>query len=171
MLQWLNPDREQAAKKYEAIRHRLIEILASRGCYEAEHWTDVVIDRVVSRIDKATDGYQGDPAYYFCGVAKKVFLEYLKKRTSSSLPPPLPPPNDALELEHGCLEECRSQLPDEDRDLIQSYYCEQGRRKIENRNDLAKKLGIGLNALRIRTHRIRIVLRRCIEDCITRKEI
>lgn len=168
MLVWLNPDRELAARKYESIRRRLIEILASRGCYEADLWADVVIDRVVSKVDKVMDGFEGDPGFYFCAVAKKVFLEYLKKRPVPYVPPP-PPPEDDLELEHACLETCSSQLPQEDREIIQSYYCETGRKKIENRNELAKKLGIGLNALRIRTHRIRIILRRCIEECLQPK--
>jgi hypothetical protein len=93
-LEWFSPDREQAAQKYLSIRQRIIEILASRGCYEAEYWADVVIDRVVSKIDKASDGYEGDPAFYFCAVAKKVFLEYLKKRPPEFVPPPPSPPDD-----------------------------------------------------------------------------
>ena len=85
MLEWLNPDRDQAVKKYEKIRCRLIEILAGRGCHEAEDLSDEVIDRVVAKIDDVTKNYEGDPAYYFYGVAKKVLLEYWK-------PKPLPDP-------------------------------------------------------------------------------
>ncbi|HKU75942.1 MAG TPA: hypothetical protein VJR02_18685 [Pyrinomonadaceae bacterium] len=172
MLVWLNPNRELAAKKYVSIRRRVIEILASRGCYEADYWADIVIDRVVSKVDKVMVNFEGDPAFYFLGVAKKVFYEYLDylKKQSSTPVPPEPPPPDKLELEHACLESCRSHLPAEDRELIQNYYCDTGRTKIENRNRMAEKLGIGLNALRIRTHRIRIVLRRCMEDCLNQNE-
>jgi DNA-directed RNA polymerase specialized sigma24 family protein len=168
MLVWLNPNRELAAQKYESIRRRVIEILASRGCYEADDWADVVIDRVVSKVDQVIVGFEGDPAFYFFGVTKKVFfeyLEYLKKKPSTYVPPP--PPPEELELEHACLESCSSELPAEDRELIQKYYCQTGREKIDNRKEMAKKLGIGLNALRIRAHRIRIVLRRCIEHCLS----
>lgn len=168
-LQWLNPDRDQAGKKYETIRRRLVEILASRGCYEAEHWADVAIDRVVSKIDEIADTYEGDPAHYFCGVAKKVFLEYLKKRPPSNMPPPPLPPDD-VELEHACLEHCLEKLTRQDRNLIRNYYIKEGREKIDNRNELAAKLGIGLNALRIKTHRIRIVVRNCLQDCVARNE-
>ena len=112
--------------------------------------------------------FEGDPAFYFWGVAKKVFyeyLEYLKKESSKKVPPPTPP-REELELEHDCLERCSSELSTEDRELIHKYYCHTGREKIGNRKEMAKKLGIGLNALRIRAHRIRIVLRRCIEHCL-----
>jgi hypothetical protein len=170
MLVWLNPNPDLAAKKYESIRRRVIEILASRGCYEADYWADVVMDRVISKVDKVADGFEGDPAFYFLGVAKKVFfeyLDYLKKKPSSYVPPP--PPREELELEHACLESCTSELSAEDRELIQKYYCHTGRQKIDNRKEMAEKLGIGLNALRIRAHRIRIGLRRCIERCLKRK--
>jgi DNA-directed RNA polymerase specialized sigma24 family protein len=165
MLNWLADDRDQAAKKYESIRRRIIEILGSRGCPEAEHWADVTIDRVVSKIDKITKNYEGDPALYFYGVAKKVALECVKPKPNRNIPPP-PPPDEDLELEHFCLEHCLKQLPSEDRDVVKEYYAKDGREKIDNRNKLAKKLGIGLNALRIRVHRIRIVLRKCVRECI-----
>jgi len=166
LLVWLNPDRDLAAKKYESIRRRVTEILASRGCYEAEDWADIVMDRVTSKVDQVMVGYEGDPGSYFFGVAKIVFLEYLKKRPPQYVPPP-PPPREELELEHACLDTCNSQLPAEDRELITKYYCETGRKKIDNRKEMAKKLGIGLNALRIKAHRIRIVLRHCMEDCLS----
>ena len=168
MLTWLSPNRELAAKKYESIRRRVIEILASRGCYEADDWADIVIDRVVSKVDKVMVGFEGDPSFYFFGVTKKVFfeyLEYLKKKPATYVLPP-PPPPEKLELEHACLESCSSRLSVEDRELIQKYYCHTGREKIDNRKEMAKKLGIGLNALRIRAHRIRIALRRCIDNCL-----
>ena len=175
-LYWLNPDPDQAGKKYETIRWRLIEILASRGCHEADHWADVTIDRVVSKIDEIEETFQGDPAHYFYGVAKKVFLEYLKKKPHTPPPnPPIPPspplPSPDLELEHACLEHCLDQLTREDRKLICSYYTKERREKINHRNELAAEMGIGLNALRIKTHRIRITVRKCVQDCLKRNNV
>jgi hypothetical protein len=63
MLTWFSPNRELAAKKYESIRRRVIEILANRGCYEADDWADIVLDRVVSKVDKVMVGFDGDPAF------------------------------------------------------------------------------------------------------------
>ena len=167
MLKWLSDDPDEAAKKHETIRKRIIEILASRGCHEADYWADVVIDRVVSRIEKLENGYVGNPAHYFHGVSKKVFLEYLKKRNLPD-PPPKPTPPENLELEHACLEHCLKQLPPDDEFLMREYYAKEGREKIDNRNKVAEKLGIGLNAARIRAHRGRIVLKRCILECLER---
>lgn len=172
-LYWLNPDPEQAGKKYESIRGRLIEILASRGCHEADLWADVTIDRVVSKIDEIEETFEGDPAHYFYGVARKVFLEYLKKKPHSATPlPPAPPPRpDNVELEHACLEHCLDRLSRQDRNLICSYYTKERREKIKNRTDLAATLGIGLNALRIKTHRIRITVKSCVQDCLERNKV
>jgi hypothetical protein len=36
LLDWLDPDREQAGIKYEQIRLRLIKIFTGRGCSDAE---------------------------------------------------------------------------------------------------------------------------------------
>ncbi len=174
MLEWLNPDRERAGAKLEQIRRRLVEILASRGCPEPEYWADETTDRVASKVREVAEGYEGDPAYYFYGVAKKVFLECMKKRlptvSADSIPPapPAPEPDEDEEREHECLERCLGRLPAEDRELILGYYSGDGSEKIAGRNEAARRLGIGLNALRIRAYRIRIALKGCVEDCLGR---
>ena len=43
-LFWLDPNREEAAIKYEAIRRKLIKIFTCRGCIDAEDLADVTID-------------------------------------------------------------------------------------------------------------------------------
>lgn len=169
MLEWLNPDRDQAVKKYEKIRRRLIEIMAGRGCHEAEDLSDEVIDRVVAKIDDVTKNYEGDPAYYFYGVAKKVLLEYWKPKPLPDPPDPVWPPDDDEDDEWRLklLEECLALLPPDDRDLVLNYYSKEGRDKIVYRTEMASKLGIGLNALRIRVFRIRIVIKDCISSHVT----
>jgi len=57
-------------------------------------------------------------------------------------------------------------LPKENRKLIIDYYQEERRVKIELRQELADKLNIPLNALRIRAHRIRVGLEKCITNCL-----
>jgi hypothetical protein len=54
-------------------------------------------------------------------------------------------------------------LKPEQRDLIVEYYRDTGREKIERRRDLAKRLGITMNALGIRAYRIRDALMECVE--------
>ena len=36
LLDWLNPDREQAGRDYEALRRRLIKLFTCRGCSDPE---------------------------------------------------------------------------------------------------------------------------------------
>ena len=65
-----------------------------------------------------------------------------------------------------CLEHCLQGLPPKDRDLIGGYYQGETSVKIHNRRSLAAKLGVPLNALRIRALRIRERLEACVEGCL-----
>ncbi|HXL80613.1 MAG TPA: hypothetical protein VN951_07025 [Pyrinomonadaceae bacterium] len=175
LLNWLDNNPEQAALKYEKIRTRLIKIFACRGCGEADDLADETINRVTAKVDSIASSYSGDPALYFYGVAQKVHLEYLRSR------PVLQEPfeaghemksrnvmesDDDIEREYFCLERCMDQLPPENRRLVLEYYQEEKRAKIDHRRNLAQELGIAVNALRIRAHRIRLQLQQCVQACI-----
>jgi RNA polymerase sigma factor (sigma-70 family) len=170
-LSWLHPDREKAGKKYEDIRHHLIIILNCRGCAEAEDLADETINRVIRRAQQIADTYQGDPEPYFITVAHNLFLEYAAKRqTRSELPADLPQPPESdpeEEREYECLERCVQVLTPANRDIVLQYYQENKQAKIDHRKKLADKMGIALNALRIRAYRIRANLEQCIDSCLT----
>jgi DNA-directed RNA polymerase specialized sigma24 family protein len=177
LLNWLDADRERAGNKYEAIRLRLIKIFTCRGFWEAEEMADETINRVVARVaDLATD-YQGDPALYFFGVSQKVQLEYLRKsrlrdsEVSADVTANLPSPADSVlvddaEPEYECLERCLEHLPPNNRKIVLEYYQQERRAKIDHRKLLAAELGIAVNALRIRAHRIRRALEICVRECL-----
>ncbi|HXG93203.1 MAG TPA: hypothetical protein VNN73_12685 [Blastocatellia bacterium] len=107
-------------------------------------------------------GYVGDPIPYFYGVARNVLREYVKKRPIEPLPLPDPP----REEDYQCLERCLEQLTPKNRELVLEYYGLEKKAKIGHRKQLAERLGIRLNALRIRMHRIRENLQRCMEKCL-----
>jgi DNA-directed RNA polymerase specialized sigma24 family protein len=176
LLDWLDADRESAGFKYESIRVRLIKIFACRGCCEADLLADETINRVTAKLGEIAGSYSGDPALYFYGVAHKVHLEYLRKK-----PPAQEPVSgresfvqiafpsaavDEVELEYNCLEQCMDQLPPANRLLVLAYYQQEKRAKIDHRRKLADQLGIAVNALRIRAHRIRLQLQQCVESCL-----
>jgi len=168
LLNWLNPERERAGEKYENIRRRLIKIYSCRGCVVAEDLADETINRVAKKVSQLKDTYQDDPALYFYGVARKVYLEYTRKQ-SFSVPPPATlaaPAPDEVEPEYECLEQCIEQLDARNRDLVIDYYQEEKGDKIEHRKELAQRLGIALNALRIRAYRIRAGLQECVLNCL-----
>jgi len=168
LLIWLDPDRDRAGAKYEEIRFRLIRLFICRGCTEAEDLADETINRVTSKLCQVADGYQGDPALFFYGVAKKIYLEYARKKTKPVGTMPADEPGGS-EQEYECLDECMQALPPDQRDLVLQYYQKDRRAKIDNRKQLALSLGIAINALRIRAHRIKSALQRCVEKCLTEK--
>jgi DNA-directed RNA polymerase specialized sigma24 family protein len=150
LLEWLDSDRDKAGIKYEQIRTGLIKFFNCRTHCEAEDLADETINRV---------------ARYFFGVARKVQMEYLRRKTPQA-PPQSSADSRPVEVEYRCLEECIGKLSAENRELVLGYYAADGRQKIEQRKLLAEKLGIAPNALRIRAYRIRAALQKCLERCV-----
>jgi DNA-directed RNA polymerase specialized sigma24 family protein len=165
LLAWLDPDRDTAGQKYEAIRLRLIKIFVCRGCYEPEDLADETINRVSKKLAEIQDNYVGEPERYFYGVAKILHQEYRRRRPVPDVPPPIDNSDD-VEREYACLEKCMQNLTPNNRDLVLQYYQEEKRAKIDHRKNLADRLGIALNALRIRACRIRASLQQCVQTCV-----
>jgi DNA-directed RNA polymerase specialized sigma24 family protein len=165
LLRWLDPEPEQAGLTYEKIHWRLVAILASRGCACPEELADETIDRVARRVADIQDSYVGDRAIYFLGVMNNVHHEYLKR---PRMPRPPEPDDDveAKENTHLCLEKCLDKLSSNSRRMIEQYYAEDRRAKIDLRKRIAAELGIGLSTLRLRALRIRGKLQTCIEHCL-----
>jgi RNA polymerase sigma factor (sigma-70 family) len=168
LLAWLDPDRDLAAVKYEQIRHRLIKLFSCRGRRDAEDLADETINRVTLKAPEVAPEYVGDPGLYFYGVAQKVYLEALRKTPPQPVPPPPPDPEESAEteLEYECLERCMRELTPPNKELVLEYYRDDRRAKIDHRKELAAKLGIAQNALRIRVHRIRATLQECVVRCL-----
>ena len=166
LLSWLNSDRELAGQEYEDIRRRLITLFTCRRCHEPEDLADETINRVANKVKEIKDTFVGPRAPYFFAVANMVYKEYLRRP-----PPPLPPPpasnSEEIEREYACLEQCMERQTPGNRKLVLEYYRGEKRAKINHRRKLAEQLGIALNALRIRAHRIRASLQECVEDCLS----
>ena len=167
LLDWLDSDREQAALKYEEIRTKLIKFFSASSQSEAETLADETINRVARRLNEVRDQVYGERARYFYGVARKVQLEYLRRRQPQG-EQESGSDSAQIELEYACLEECIAKLSAENRELVLDYYGADGRERIEQRKRLAEKLGIAPNALRIRAFRIRAELQKCVRDCMDR---
>jgi DNA-directed RNA polymerase specialized sigma24 family protein len=165
LLSWLDPEPERAGLAYEKIRRRLIAILASRGCVSAEELADETIDRVARRVNDIRDAYVGDQAIYFLGVMNNVHHEYLKRPVL----PLLPERDDDAEIKeraHGCLDRCLDKLTTNSRQIIERYYTEDKRAKINLRRRLAADFGLRPSTLRSRALRIREKLQACIVQCL-----
>ena len=165
LLAWLDPDRDKAGEKYSQIQFRLISIFACQGCCEPEDLADETLDIVMRKIEWLIENYEGDPALYFYGVAKKKHLEQLRKKPPPKLPPPEPP---SEEIDHAaeCLDNCLEKLAAEDRKLVLRYHEETKGAKINLRKQLAAELGVTINALRIKIYHLHSDLRECIDVCL-----
>ena len=168
MLVWLNPNPDEAGKKYEEIRRHLIKIFTCRGCHCAEELADETINRVARKVQEVAAGYVGDRSLYFYGVARNVHLEYVRTRAVPDPPPP-PEPRTESDREYECLERCMEILSAANRELILEYYREDKQAKIDHRIELARRAGIGLNALRIQVCRITATLQKCVIECVAQK--
>lgn len=172
LLTWLDKDRDRAVEQYFSIRKSLTKVFEVRGCYTAEDLADETIDRVVEKVDSIAEGFIGDRAAYFHGVARNVFLEYSRRPKTVDLTDEFHAPEneegeDDLELD--CLEKCLSELLPGQREMIIAYYDFDKGQKKGARKKLADTLGISMELLRIRTFRVRSGLQKCILECLSKK--
>lgn len=165
LLAWLDPDRDKAGEKYNQIQFRLIRIFACQGCSGPEDLADETLDVVMRKIDWLRANYQGDPALYFFGVAKKKHLEELRRRPLPPLPLPEPVPEE-IDRASECLDNCLEKLTAEDRRLVVRYHEESKGAKIRLRKQLAAELGVSINALRLRVFYLHTDLRECVDLCM-----
>ncbi len=169
LLEWLDKDIDSAGKKYEMIRLRLITIFYARGCRIAEELTDETIDRVLGQIESIKENYEGNPALYFYGVARNVFLENTRKPVFAELKENMAhhaANTFELELNDRCLEKCLDKLDSGKREFIIEYYKDEKQAKIEHRRIMQKDLGISSDNFRLRAFRIRKSLQKCVFRCI-----
>lgn len=173
LLEWLDKDRDVAGQKYESIHLRLTKIFYARGCYLAEELADETIDRVTNKIDFLSHSYVGNPTLYFYGVAKKVFLEFTRKPSAKELPIHMAQKEntkDLLEEYDWHLTKSLRKLSPEETEFILEYYREDKEEKIKYRKQMARRLGITQQALRVRAFRIRKRLQVHFFDCLANQD-
>ena len=177
LLAALAPDREEAGREYERIRTKLIRYFEWRMVVPGDDSADETFNRVARRIDegKVID----DLIAFIFGVARHVCQEVIRDRdkepasldeTRESQYAPTPAPVEPDDRED-CFDRCMEKLLPKNHDLILEYYQEERGAKIQLRQRIADRLRIPLNALRIRAHRIRISLEKCIRECLENQQV
>ena len=172
LLVSLAADRNEAGIQFEVIRNKLVRFFEWRSVLAPDEYADETLDRVARRIDEGQEvkNLRG----YIYGVARMVLKEEIREREREFVPldevgdripeePPAPIEPEAREV---CFDRCLDKLPPESKILILDYYQEERRAKIDLRQQLADSLRIAPNALRIRVHRIRVSLEKCIMNCL-----
>jgi DNA-directed RNA polymerase specialized sigma24 family protein len=170
LLGLLDASGARAALKYRDLRLRLIRLFEWRGL-PGNDLADETLERVARKLAEGLIIDGDDPTPYVCGVARLVGLEAARARDRlrplGDMPEPSTsgPVDDAEAHALACLDECLGKLPAASRRLLLDYQVGDGGARIASRRRLAEGLGVPLNALRIRIHRLRAELERCVETC------
>jgi DNA-directed RNA polymerase specialized sigma24 family protein len=167
LLGRLAGDRDAAGERYEDLRAALTRFFLWRRCDSPEELADETLTRLARKL--ASGERVEDLFRYAHGVARLVMLEHLKEaqrretalRDLASLRAPEP----ADERRLACLDSCLASLDPEARALLMAYYAGERSDKIENRKRLAESRGMTLFSLRVRVHRLRERLERCLGKC------
>jgi DNA-directed RNA polymerase specialized sigma24 family protein len=179
LLKWLDEGKSSDGRRYLEMSRRLADYFDRKNCLNSLELADETLNRVARRLEEETIVIE-TPAKYCYIVAKYVFLEDLraKDRYPLSIDDGVALRSSSLvrtdagidDQRMDCLDACSAKLIFSDRDLIVGYYFGKERQKINNRRDIAKKLGISVNALSIRACRIREKLQICVSKCVASRE-
>ena len=177
LLERLGDDEEQAAKKYEDLRHTLIRSFEWRGAPFPEEHADETLNRLARKLDEGVEIRNINDYTYT--VSRLVWLETLKGGHKRHAPldeiehEPMAPDTCGEKAEKeallNCLDDCLDTLPVESHDLIVEYYVDEKRGRIERRRDLAERLGLRRDALANRAQRLRDKLEQCVTRCLRGK--
>lgn len=170
LLAILDPDREAAGRSYEIIRGRLIRLFNLWGCTtHAEALADETFNRVARKAAEGLVLQRSNPYPYILGVGRHVYQEWRRRLNqegwiaeSGDWPPFAPPEEEEPDFRLPHLRRCLQTLAADQMRLLLSYY--EHEQRIRSRRDLCDELGIPMNALRIRIHRLRRKIEACIEE-------
>lgn len=163
----LDADRDRAGAAYQRLRGRTAGLLRWWGATDADDLADRTLDRVARKLEEGAVIADGSFAAYVRGVARMIFYESLRRPqiNPADVPYLAPPPSSDPDL-LACLESCLDALDPVERRTVLRYY---GDGKLSDvRRRLGEELGVTMTALRIRAHRLRVQLERCVSSCSTK---
>jgi DNA-directed RNA polymerase specialized sigma24 family protein len=147
------------------LRGTLLRVFRWRGAVLPEELADEALLRVERKVSEGVE--VGDVRLFALGVARLLLLEEMKDRVRHERALDewkreivSPPRRDDRRM--AALERCLERLDPENRALLLEYYTGERSMKIDNRRRIAERLGIPLPSLRIRVHRLRERLEKCV---------
>lgn len=167
LLEWLDDGVDSYGQSYLDIRRRLVAYFNRRERPFADELADETLTRVARTLEQEGRIVMTPPARYCFTVARFVLLEdarhkrrlvrFNESRARRCMLAKTAA-DDQQQQRLDRLDGLLGTLPPDHRHLIVEYYRGSGRCKIERRRALAGCLGISMNALAIRAHRIRALL-------------
>jgi DNA-directed RNA polymerase specialized sigma24 family protein len=173
LLAAFSSDRDEAGGIYLHVRLKLLRYFERNGVGDADRCVDITLDRSMRRLDEGEVianimGFIYTVANY---IRMEDWTEQKKLRDAETEIKSQAELKQRKGVDENprqfCLERCLGDLPVETRKLIRDYYSEEGSAKIRLRRQMAKGLGIEMNALRLRAHRIRLNLENCVKECVS----
>ncbi len=182
MLALLHEDPGRAEQEFNTLRRKLVKFFEWRGCSMPDDLADESIYRVASQLGEGLVIQASQPRCYFYGVARNVLHEYwdsARKEVGEidgigQTPHLSVDPDEVAEREAersrrerliDRIESCMNGMPGESRTILMEYFCRTGHDKIVARNQMAQRMNISINALRLRVLRLKQDLRRCLDAC------
>lgn len=175
LLGLFSEDREEAGIIYEELRNSLVRYFETRDCRDADMLADETLFRVASKAHTFDPTRHTKPSSFVFGFATKILLEYSRDpqkmritydrwvQSALTLPAEEESEDEAAGME--CLRKCLGEMSGEDRDLMIAYYGKEKQEKIASRKVMAEKLGIKMETLHMRVHRLRGSLKKCMKRC------
>ena len=135
LLESFDPNRERAAEKYEDTRRMLTRVFSWEGTLFPDELVDEVFNRVAKKL--AEGEVIGNLGGYCYRTAINLRFEDSKKPRREELPPDPPDKRksetEVIEQLAQCQDDCLSKLPTENRAFILEYYQDNGRERINRR--------------------------------------
>lgn len=179
LLEWLDDGVDSNGATYLEMRRRLVSYFDRRNRPASDELADETLNRISRTLERGGVIAVTPPARYCFVVAKFILMEdfrHDRRRVPLNEPRRIeisrtrriglvwPDDRDALKEQHlECLDSCLRELRPDQRELVVEYYRDARQSLIERRRDLARRLGISMNALTIRAYRVRDALRTCME--------
>ncbi|MDI1240988.1 MAG: sigma-70 family RNA polymerase sigma factor [bacterium] len=175
LLALFSDDREEAGVVYEEIRNSLLRYFESRDCRDVDMLADETLFRVATRAHTFDPTRHTRPSSFVFGFASKILLEYSRDpqklritydrwvQSALGIASEDESEDEAAGMER--LRKCLGELSVEDRELMITYYGKEKQEKIASRKLMAEKLGIKMETLHMRVHRLRGTLKKCMKRC------
>ncbi len=167
---------DAAGVGYLEMRNRVAKFFAYNRVADPDELIDITFDRAARRIAEGEE--VRNPVSYITGIARFVLKEKwsgpnVNQIDDQELPDVMIDRRKedenkriALDRRLDCLEGCVATLTSAERERITDYYYDEKRAKINRRKQMAEELGVSLVNLRVRMHRTRRDLEKCVENCL-----
>ena len=162
LLLRLEPELESTSKRYRHLRTKMVKFFAWKMCRDPESLADEAITRLLKNVAAGLEILADNPYSYVYGIARNILREHVRSMVrNEQLIAEWHPVAPAEEDQPDCRNRCLASLDSDKRALLVEYYC-----KDEERELIAERLNLTLNALRLKVFRLKNELKTCYENCI-----